>query len=386
MIQSFIIYTLFALALYFCARGVSRTQVQLIEMKGKFFFMPSNYWWCIFIFALVAGMRYDVGVDHLSYLKDYIRALDGVFFVRDRGIEYGYLLFTQSCGALGVHPTIYFGIIAAIQLTLFLWPYRRENSIIPYMMFLLILGGLFFYWMNAVRQAVAACIFVFSIPFIQRRKPILFFFSIFIAFLWHQSALILLPFYLLTYDKSIWGNRLFLFSASIICFILGNNLFWLNRLLSLQQILQIIGYDHYLNNFDQIINISRTYTFGPRMIVMFLQHLIIIYFYPKCRTYYSSSLIDFNFKLFFIGICGYYLFVNTNLYFLRPIEYFTMFTLPLLAYTLVYLKRKRPIFFLLLLISSASYTYLCCLSDANAIKNERQSYLYHFYFMETNSY
>lgn len=386
LLFSFFVYTFFAWAMYACARRTYRIvlasdRTRTIPRKAY-----QGYFWCIFLFSLIAGLRYDVGIDHLSYLETYLHVLRGNVEWRVRGIETGFMLFTQFCGMLRLHPTIYFGIIAAIQLAFFLWPYRKEYSIVPYMMFLFILGSFFLYSMNVVRQAVASCIFVFSIPFIQQRKLTYFLFFICIAFLFHRSALIFLPVYLLAYDKSVWSNRLFLFATFGACITLGITPLWMARFSSISQILQIIGYDYYFDRFDQIMDTSREFAFGPRMVFMLLQYLIVIYFYPKCRNYFPDSLIDINFKLFFMGICGYYLFINTNLLFLRPTENFTVFAIPMIGYTLAYLSRNRRLFFLLLLISAASHTYISCLSDANKRKDERRSCLYQFYFTEITNH
>lgn len=381
LLLSFFVYTFFALAMFVWAKRSCRA----VSIRGGTGAIPKGVYkgllGCIILFSLVAGLRYDVGVDHLAYLSDYLQVLRGKDAWRERGIEYGYMLFTQLYGALGIHPTIYFGSIAAIQLTFFFWPYRKEYAIVPFMMFLLMLGGFFFTWMNGIRQMVAACIFVFSIPFIQNRKFVPFLACMFLAFLWHQSAIILLPFYLFAYSKLAWSNRMILFPIFLSCFVLGNTPFWINNLSNLELILGVIGYDYYADKFNQIMEDSRTLGFGPRMMFTLLQYIMVIYFYPKCRSYYKSSLMDINFKLFFIGVCGYYLFVNTNHIFLRPIEYFTIFALPMSAYVITYFYRNRRYFlFFIFLLASATFTYVSCLSDANVSKYERKSFLYQFYF------
>lgn len=87
------------------------------------------------------------------------------------------------------------------------------------------------------------------------------------------------------------------------------------------------------------------------------------------------------FKLFFIGICGYYLFVNTSDIFLRPMYYFIIFALPFSAYTLCFLKNNRiAIIYLLMILSSMSFNFLSCYADSNVAKLDRRSQLYQFCF------
>ena len=389
MIQSFIVYTFFALALFVCARGVSRTQVQLIESKGNFFSMPSNYWWCIFIFALVAGMRYDVGVDHLNYLESYIRALNGRDFIRDEGYEEGYVFITALFGKLGIHPVIYFAFLGALQLGFVLLAYRTERAMVPWLLMFIVLGEPFFTWMNGIRQMIAACIFVFSSKYIYEKRPIPFLICIILAYLWHHSVLILVPVFLLGFDKLRWKNTILNISLFIVCFILGNTPVWISNISLLGNILTLLGYDFYAETIDVLTDMAnfRTFTFGPRMGAMLGTYLITLVLYPKVSDYYKSEKLDFIFKLYLIAICCYYLFVNTNMMFLRPVLYFTIFIAPMVGYTLAYLyTKKRYAIFVLLLMFSMSYTYLSCLSDANKRKDERKSYLYQFYFTEINNH
>ena len=383
MIQSFIVYTLFAIVLYVCARGVSCEQVQLIETRGKVFSMPSNYWWCIFIFALVAGMRYDVGVDHLSYLEDYIRALNGKNFIRDRGYEEGYVFITSLFGELGIHPIIYFAFLGALQLGFVLLAYKTERAMVPWMLMFIVLGEPFFIWMNGIRQMIAACIFVFSSKYIYEKRLIPFLICIALAYLWHHSALILVPVFLLGFDKLRWKNTILNISLFVVCFILGNTPVWVSNISQLGNMLTLLGYDSYAEAIDNLTDMAnfRTFTFGPRMIVTLGMYLIVLFLYPKVADYYKNEKLNLIFKLYLIGLCCYYLFVNTNMMFIRPVLYFTIFTAPMLGYTLAYLYKKRQyVIFMFLLMSSMSYTYLSCLADVGKPMRDRGSYLYEFYF------
>lgn len=387
MIQSFIVYTLFALALFVCARGVSRTQVQLIETRGSFFSIPSNYWWCIFIFALVAGIRYDVGVDHLSYLEDYISALNGKNFIRDRGYEEGYIFITSLFGELGIHPIIYFAFLGALQLGFVLFTFKTERLMVPWMLIALVLGGEFFSWMNGIRQMIAACIFVYSTQFIRDRKLVKYLLCMALAYLWHHSSLMLVPIYFLTYDKSTWSNNKINLSVFIACIILGHNPLWISGLSNIGALISGLGYDNYADALDILTDSNETtaFTFGPRLIATLVTYAIVIWLYPKVCKYFNSRTVNLVFKLFFIGACSYWLLVNTNMIFRRPVAYFTIFALPAIGYSLSYLYRmKKYIILIILLLASMSFTYLSCYIDSGKPINDRGSYLYEFYFDKMN--
>lgn len=387
MIQSFIVYTLFALALFVCARGVSCKQVHLIETRGKVFSMPSNYWWCIFIFALVAGMRYDVGVDHLSYLEDYIRALNGKNFIRDRGYEEGYVFITSLFGELGIHPVIYFAFLSALQLGFVLLAYKTERAMVPWMLMFIVLGGDFFSWMNGIRQMIAACVFVYSTQFIRDKKLVKYLLCIAFAYLWHHSSLILVPVYFFAYDKSIWSNSKINFTIFIACIILGNTPLWISSVTSIGFLISALGYEMYADNLETLTDLDElaAFTLGPRLIATLATYVLVIWLYPKVRNYFNSRTIDIIFKLFLIGACAYGLFASTSLVFRRPVAYFTIFTLPAVGYSISYLhSMKKNVLLIILLLASLSFTYLSCYIDSGKPRSDRGSYLYEFYFDKMN--
>lgn len=384
MLQSFIVYSLFAIILFIIARNVTENQVLAVESRGRFS-MPSNYWWCVFVFALIAGMRYDVGVDHLSYLSDYLDALNGNFQARDRGYEEAYMFITIMFGKLGIHPTLYFGFLAALQIGMVLLAFRSERFMVPWMLMFIVLGGPFFTWMNGIRQMTAAAIIVFSAQFIQEKKLIPFIISIAVAYLWHHSAIILLPLFLLGFDKSKWTSTKLNFIIFGACFIVGMTPTWVSHLSDLGNMLSYLGYDMYAERIESLTDGSefRSFDFGPRMICMLSTYIIVIMVYPRVREYFNNDKVDFIYKLFMIAVCSYYLFVNTSMYFLRPVLYFTIFIAPAVGYTLAYLCGKRKILLIVLLVLSMSYTYLSCMSDASKPITQRGSYLYEFYFDHT---
>ena len=103
LLESFIVYTFFALMMYVCAW--SELQKKTINVTGVNVrtSFPKGYMMCIVLFFLIAGLRYHVGVDYMSYLESYEQALRGHFYIRNRGYEESYVLLTTLFGSLGVH-------------------------------------------------------------------------------------------------------------------------------------------------------------------------------------------------------------------------------------------------------------------------------------------
>ena len=90
------------------------------------------------LFAIVFGMRYDVGVDHLGYLYGYLEKID---------VGKGEPLFqflSKTGWYLNLHYTVYFGIIAFIQVFFFFYAFKNERYLFPLLVFfcLQIMNGL----------------------------------------------------------------------------------------------------------------------------------------------------------------------------------------------------------------------------------------------------
>ncbi len=378
LVSSLFIYTLFAVVLFFCARYIGNGR-----FKKHWYSMPTGYWLALFVFALISGLRWDVGVDHLEYLDSYERALRGFNYVRERGIEEGYALITNLFATMGLHPVIYFAFLATLQLVFILWALKNEKKlVVAFALAVIVLDGHYFILMNGIRQTIAACSFMWAAMFIQNKRLLPYLIWLAFAYTWHHSAFLLLPVFLLAYDKSIWNRPLLNISILGVCLFLGNIPTWVASITQLSDILQLLGYQNYVDNLEEITNTNNyvRFTFGPRMFVNMTGYILVLLYYPKVREYFEQSNIDIYFKLFFIGICAYYLFVNTNQLFLRPVIYFTVFAIPMIAYTLTYLYKSRKVLaFAIMLLSTMTFTYLCCFADAGLPEHNRTSYLYQFY-------
>ena len=382
LVQSIIVYTLFAWLMFFNAKLAIYDKPHTIPNSSSWR-LTSHYWICIFIFILVSGIRWDVGVDQLSYLGSYLEMKNGSFVERSRGIEPGYLLISQCCAKLVLHYSVYFAILAFLDIYFVILAFRNERKIVPIMLVLIVMGGYYFTWMNGIRQNIVACSFIFACKYIIDRNWKAYFIWVAIAYTMHTSALLLIPFYFLAYEKTIWNKTWLNVALFIVCVVIGMSPTFVNNLNNLGGFLSFIGYDYYSDMMSDITDSAnfRSFNIGPRMIVNICTYIICVLLYPKVRLWVASEKFDLMFKFYLIGICGYYLFVNTMGIFLRPMYYFIIFALPITAFTLCYLKKnKKLIIYLLLILSSMSFNFLSCYADSNAKEEDRRSQLYQFCF------
>ena len=157
---------------------------------------------------------------------------------------------------------------------------------------------------------------------------------------------------------------------------------WVSLVERFGDAISFIGYDYYAGKLDKLVDIEKfkSYSFGPRKIVIFIVYLFSIYYYPYYRKYFINGKFDLYFKLFFIGVCAYYLFDNTIVIFRRPVRYFDIFALPIVGYTLSYLKYSKRSLYRIMFASSISFLYLQCVADISVQESLRKSSLFQFYF------
>lgn len=378
LFQSIIVYTLFAWLLYFSAKRSIQDKI-IVNSFG----LTKHLWICLILFAVFSGIRWYVGVDYPSYLYDYGQMLRGRYEVRARGIELGFLWFSNLCATLRLHYTLYFGLFAAIQIYFILLTFKDKRYLLPLLLVLLIMGGYYFTLMNGIRQQIVACSFIWSVRYILEKKKIHYLIWIGLAYLMHHSVLLLIPVFFLAYDKTKWNKTTLNIVLFVACFVMGSSPYWIGKVMIFSDVLSFIGYDNYLEDLTNQATF-RSFNFGPRMIVVLGTYIFCIVHYKKVSEYFGDHLFDLYFKLFMIGCCGYYLFVNTTLVFLRPIEYFTIFALPVSTYTLTYLRRKHLIQFYFMLVLAMSFTFLSCYADSHQALEDRRMQLFQFCFDHWN--
>ena len=384
MLLSIIVYTTTALILYLLAQHVAMRDNAYYIVKRKH--LPMNCWELVLsyiVFCFIAGARYNVGVDHLAYLEEYLSMQNKGVLLKDT-YEEGFVFITSVFAKIGFHYFFYFAFWGFLQIYFIYRACKNEKYILPYIALSIILGTYFLGWMNGVRQSVVACFFVYAVNYIEKKKLLPYIIGVAIAFTIHRSAVMLLPFFLLGLKPIVLKNRYVNYAIVASCIFLGSNPLWISATESVSGFLQIIGYDAYSENYSNLIDITnfRDTAWGPSRIGVLLSELIVIFYYPKIREYFSENRkIDIYFFLFFIGVCFYNLLINTSHIFLRPVEFLTIFSLPMSAFTLYYLKiTNNTIWFTTLCVLLFTYIYIEVYKSIIMPSEVLETTLYKFFF------
>lgn len=181
-------------------------------------------WWLIFV--LLAGLRYRVGGDTLSYMIYYervpvIKDLDFSKLISD---EYQplWVILCSLCKSITKDFT-FFQIIHAIITNSIIFCFIRKYTSYFFTGILFYFIFYYFYFNTEIlRETLAVCVFLLSLKYFFSKRWLIYYSLCFVAFMFHLSAVIL---FFLPLFKILWTNRSYLiFSAVLlILFILFKN-------------------------------------------------------------------------------------------------------------------------------------------------------------------
>lgn len=168
------------------------------------------------ILIFVSGCRYSVGMDFYAYYFNYQEYANDFFQSLLEFNEPGINFIAYLTSFLGGNSSTYIFFCSAITCVLFLTViYKNTDMLLPATLLYVFLGcwhGAF----NGVRQYLAAAIVFLGLRFIKERKFWKYAFVIFIAFLFHSSALLMIFLYFIAYNKISFKNIALLIGASLI--------------------------------------------------------------------------------------------------------------------------------------------------------------------------
>lgn len=340
LIQSITVYTLWGWGMYKFAQkdNYNTTYAQDNYVSTKAIIL------CVSLFAILSAIRWGVGVDYYSYWHGFETTKYFHKLTLDREIEYGWGKIMEFMAVQEFHYTVYFGFWAMVQILFVCLAMRSYPDAFPYAALLCVLGTCFLTMMNGIRQCVVCCSLIWVAHFISQKRIIPFIIWIFLASTIHKSVFITAPLFLLAYDNSDWKNIKLLITILFVCIVLGR-LSPVNHFLeNFSSVLENLSYDNYSEEIEEIVEEqARSVSWGPTILSNLFLGIIIICFYPKVLAYYEEKYVKISFKIYYIGFCANFLFMNAGQIFQRPLLYFIFFSIPTTAFTLAYLHQYSGI-------------------------------------------
>ena len=330
--------------LLFAVYAASKSRYSSIATNGSHI-NKRSFWhfetiFPLLLFAVVFGMRYDVGVDHLDYVEIYLWK---VYAGRN---DFLFDLLSEIGWKLNLHYVVYFGIIAFIQVFFFFYAFKDERFLYPFLVFFLFTNGDWGFWMNGIRQALAMCIWIYSIKFIEEKKISKYLLWCFVAFLFHKSAIILFIFYPILrsgrdYFKSIRSQLILISAAFIFQFLFSNIIIRFEPLI--EYYINLLGSDLYRSySMDSLMD-SYKENDGTGLVYIFriVLNVVIVLYSSKLKMFYNSKRFNIIYFFFFIGLITSYMFPGGYISFTRPFRYFYIFQSIVYSYFLYYLYKTK---------------------------------------------
>lgn len=164
----------------------------------------------LLLLCIISGTRYNLGgTDYFVYKKAYsvvpmirdfnfanIQNVYGTF-----GMEKGYLFLNSLVKTMGLN---FYGFTLLHSVTFYSCMYiglKRYTKNFNYFLVVFLYKMFFYDTFISMRQSISMAIFFIAVQFIEKRKPIKYFALCILAFLFHNSAIILFPLYFINRIK-----------------------------------------------------------------------------------------------------------------------------------------------------------------------------------------
>ena len=288
-------------------------------------------------------------MDSVSYVKIFRDGFLGGDITQVNG-EWAFYYLCDFMSKYKIHFSIGMGVCAFIQIYYIVKGLLPNRSIIVYLPIVMFGGISYLDLMNAIRQMIAACIFIYAIRFILQRNLCKYAMTLVVASLFHHSSLMLIVIYFIPPSFDVSGRRWVLLSTYMACFVIGLTPQFGNLIRYLEATVAMVGYDSYVDRISVILNetyMQEAKSFGPMQLSYFLSGIAMIWYGPRLGSRYSDSIPAFRlwYILAIVYSCGYFLVGNVSHLMLRPLMYFSLFQtiiLALLLYDLIESEESSP--------------------------------------------
>lgn len=171
--------------------------------SGKIYFVFS-----VFFLGVIAGVRSEnVGHDTANYINIYnaVVSLEFSFLFTTAPysvLEPGYLLISWCAGKIGCSAydfILFISIFDFVCIGYWIW----KNSQLPLFSLMIFFCMFYSFFVTGLRQSIAFAIVVLAYEDIKFRRWKRFGIIVFLAFLFHRTALVFIPMYFLTKIKNI---------------------------------------------------------------------------------------------------------------------------------------------------------------------------------------
>lgn len=339
--QGFFVYFVLILVMILFANRVAKqsSTIQIVNGNGKELpFFRFNIIFPFVLFSFVFGMRWNVGYDHIPYLFAYI-------FDDTERFEWGFRSITGLFQYFNVHYVFYFAFWAFLQICFFFLGFKYEYYLFPFLTLFIFTQSEVGFWMNGIRQSIAMCIILFSVKFIDEKKPLYYVLFSILAICFHRSAIVIVVF---LYPLFVRGSNIFksiilqyvlLGVAFVGHFVFNDYVPRFDSFLDVFNTMLGIAGSEVDYSMDQLSEIETNGKIGFVYIIRLIEVILIVACSKKMHLFYNTRRFNILYNLFFIGVFLNYLAPGNINNIDRLFRYFYIFRPVMLAYWAYYLYK-----------------------------------------------
>lgn len=304
------------------------------------------------IFVYIAGMRYNLGVDYFAYAKAFYRG-DTIYdifkydsfesFEKKNHWELGFSIFSIILRTFTNNSQILF-LVASIICTKLLFKSLKYFVSRKFFFFALLTYFCSTYMlmeMQALRQALAAGIlyYAFFLNFRSRKKAVL---CVFIAYLFHNSAILFIPLLFIINKRISIHTQLLFLIVSLVIFVM--RIQWVGSIIT-----TLADYNSEFGLIEKAYNYVKEDALSAQrgVFATFFLYLLVYLTYLYCNRkhgYYDSSpklVMGQNLLWLFLLITSFTWEIS---YFSTRLSWYCLFGLSIcLPYMVTYFERKSRI-------------------------------------------
>lgn len=163
----------------------------LNSIKSKFCIKIYSFLVCLVLFALLAFKGSNIGSDTPVYIALY-KQLQITANILDNPTRYelGYVVYSKLISWIFGDYQYLFVVTALVIIASINKLVTKYSSLIWMSFYLLVSLRLYYFFLSGLRQTIAVAIICISYSFIKQRKPIMFILLVLIATMFHNTAII----------------------------------------------------------------------------------------------------------------------------------------------------------------------------------------------------
>ena len=142
--------------------------------------------------ASFLGLREGVGTD---YYDVYVKSFDSIALGGGSRFEPGFTALLNTISLFGLDYHWMFLIVALLTVSFVYHAVFKIAGSSIWAIFIFLIGGLFFFSTNGIRQALAVAILLNALPYAFKGDAVKYSLVVFAAALFHSSAIVFLPLY-----------------------------------------------------------------------------------------------------------------------------------------------------------------------------------------------